>query len=317
MTNQDTRGAENQSHDLPTPLMAQSNRSVPTAEQPKRNTSGNENTGRPSERKSFFWLSIVFDALLFLVTSVYAFFAYHQWQAMNRQVEIFKTQAEVMSRQLESMNSSSAQTERIIKANESLVGQNKELVTQAAEQTKASLTQAEATRTQAHIAQQSFYIGDRPYVGAKNAEIDKFEAGGTSSIVVVFENSGKTPAFEFQAGAIVNVDKTPDPDVERVSRMSTAELLAIDRNTRPYPLGEIKEAPSTLLAGALIQFRVRVGELTAETVAKIRGGEQFLFVWGGAIYNDGLSKSHVLKFCFFYDPIEDEFVKCPTFNSTE
>jgi len=48
--------------------------------------------------RSFFWLSILFDCLLFLVTSVYAFFAYHQWQTMNKQWQTMETSLRVAQR---------------------------------------------------------------------------------------------------------------------------------------------------------------------------------------------------------------------------
>jgi hypothetical protein len=106
MTNQETNSAESQSQS-DAALAHQHETSVPTGEQREREPSRQISKSDKSEGR-FFWLSILFDALLFLATCVYAFFAYHQWQAMNRQADIFKTQAEVMSRQLESMQSSSA-----------------------------------------------------------------------------------------------------------------------------------------------------------------------------------------------------------------
>jgi hypothetical protein len=56
-----------------------------------------------ANRHAFLWLSLLFDALLFGATSVYAVFAYHQWQTMKTQTSAIESQLAVMQGQLTAM----------------------------------------------------------------------------------------------------------------------------------------------------------------------------------------------------------------------
>lgn len=319
MTNQEPDATENQSQDsnLSTELAKENNARIPRVEHNEGETRGNTDKP-PTERRSFFWLSILFDALLFIVTCVYAFFAYHQWQAMNRQADIFKIQAEVMMKQLESMNSSSRQTDRLIQANELLAEQNRQLVEHAGEQAKAikqsviaAQASARAAEKGAQIAQESFYIGDRPYVIAKNAFTDELAAGASPRVTVHFVNTGKTPALDAQFYAIVSVESLPKPDL-----INERDVVSDSMRGLAYP-SMPEGSKGVLAAGEEIQIAQGGKELSATLVQEINGGKVFLFVWGAALYKDGLGKSHTLRFCLFYDPKEDNFVACPTFNDTK
>lgn len=314
MTDHQANQPEGQStnQQQPSSRLNQGQPEVPKAEDGEQKTAGNGNDSPQSERKSFFWLSIVFDALLFIVTSVYAFFAFHQWQAMNRQADVAATQSVVMAKQLEAMNSSSAQTERLIKANEELAKLNGDLVRNSSEQVKASVAQSEATKAQAQIAQQSFYIGDRPYLSA-NAVLDKLEPGIAPIIELVFENNGKTPALNFQVGAMVDVGNSPKPDLKRAV---TTEAIAENMKQLPYSNLAPEGNTSFLTAGGKSVMQIRGPEVTPNLIDDVKSQRRFMFVWGVALYKDGLSKRHSIKFCFFYNATDNVFVGCPTFNST-
>ena len=51
-----------------------------------------EITERGTSGNRWFWLSILFDALLFIATSTYAYIAYHQWKVMNNQASLMNQQ---------------------------------------------------------------------------------------------------------------------------------------------------------------------------------------------------------------------------------
>lgn len=302
-------------HQSQTPANPQSDK--PLAHQPniksgpKSADDGQANadtTPPPRMLRSFFNLELFFDFLLIVVTAVYVFFAFHQWKAIDRQ-------ADLMTQQLAAFKDSSAQTERLIKANEELAKLNASLVKNSGEQVKASITQAEAATQQAKIAQQSFFIGDRPYLTA-SAIIEKFEPGSSQRIGVGFINNGKTPALDIQISAIVNIEKSPSPDLKRYSRMSIPEIIAEQLPFVPYP--NMPEGSQFFLAaGGKTMAEINTPELTSKLVDDIKLKRQFLLVWGGSQYKDGLGRRHVLRFCLFYNPEDDIFVACPTFNSTQ
>jgi hypothetical protein len=264
-----------------------------------------ENAVQRGTLRSFFDLALFFDFLLILVTAVYVFFAYHQWKAIEKQ-------GEVMNQQLVTIKESSAQTERLIKANEELAKLNVSLVKNSGEQVKASIAQAEAATRQAQIAQQSFYIGDRPYLSA-NAELDKFEAGIMPNIAIVVQNNGKTPALDFLVGAQVDVGNSPKPDLKRAF---TPEAMAENLKQLPYSNLVSEGNRSFLTTGEKSLMEIRGPQLTTTLIDDIKSQRRYMFVWGFALYKDGLSKRHGLRFCFFYNAIDDQFVGCPTFNST-
>lgn len=324
MTDHKTENTESQFQDksLSANSPDQDKAYIPKAEYSTQKANSNENTSRPSERRSFFWLSIVFDALLFIVTSVYAFFAYHQWQAMNRQADVMNRQAEVMARQLEQSQKMIEMAQGTSEQTERLIAHSGEQAKASTDQAKAAVIQAEAAKQSvgaaqtsaraseqvARIAQQSFYIGDRPYVTARNAEIDKFEAGAKPTVIIYFINTGKTPAIEVQVGAIVSVGRAPEPDFNVALKQTPSDLV--------YPF--MPEGGKMLLPAGGETYAEAQGleVLSNATVEEIKSSKMFLFVWGVALYKDGLGKNHFLRFCMFYDPNQEAFIACPTFNST-
>lgn len=254
---------------------------------------------------------------------------YHGW-IMGRQTQAMTEQTGIMQGQLKSMQEDSAQTQQMIEASkrsadasQSIAEQNRELTGHAGEQAKASLAQAEAAKQSvgaaqasakaaergAQIAQESFYIGDRPYITAKNAVLEKFEADIRPRVAVLFINTGKTPAIDLKIGAVVSIARTPKPDMNLAERQTASDLV--------YP--SMPEGSSIILpsGGEMPAVAQGLELLSKATVEEIKNGKMYLFVWGGAYYKDALGKPHSLRFCQFYDPNEEMFVACPTFNDTK
>jgi len=269
------------------------------------------------------WIRYQVVASTFLGAVTLGVLIYHGW-VMRRQSQAMTDQTAIMKGQLESMNSASGQTQQMIAAmqkqanaaasqagtSQALAEQNKDLV-------GAAVAQAAAARKSTEIAQQSFYIGDRPYVSAKNVVIDKFEPGVVPTITTFFENNGKTPALDIQFGVLVTVDKQPQPDLQRYIRMSEAELIALDVKHSPYKVAMPYGSKVFLAAGEKTFGDRRGPELTPSLIDDIKNEKLYLLVWGGSVYTDGLGRAHRLKFCFFYDPRDDTFVACANFNSTQ
>ena len=267
------------------------------------------------------WVRVQAIASTFLGAVTLVVLVYHGW-IMGKQSQAMSDQTAIMKGQLESMTSGSTQTQQMITAtqkqadaamaqaltSQAVVDQNKDLIA-------ASLAQTEATKIQAQIAQQSFYIGERPYVTA-TAAIEEFEVGTTPEVVVYLENKGNTPAVDVQISAIVSIERLPNPPLERYRQMSIGEAIADSSASLPYARFMPEGSKQFLAAGATTLGEMRSPTLTAAIVENVTSLKQFLIVWGVSGYKDGLGKSHLLKFCMFYNPKDDMFVACPTFNST-
>ena len=117
-------------------------------------------------------------------------------------------------------------------------------------------------------------------------------------------------------GAIVNVDRLPKPNLKKYRQMSEAELIATEQGNLPYGAFMPEGSKVFLAADAKVLAEVRGPLITATMLDDIKNLRQFLFVWGAALYKDGLGRPHKLRFCFFYNAKEDMFVACPVFNNT-
>ena len=143
--NQNQTPTDARSQNQQTAVTAPQDSNVQTSDQSAETGKPNGQVPQPGALRSFFSLELFFDFLLIMVTGIYAYFAFNQWKAIDKQ-------ADIMNAQLTLIRDSSAQTERLILANESLAAQNRALVEHAREQTKASLTQAEAAQNAASAA---------------------------------------------------------------------------------------------------------------------------------------------------------------------
>jgi hypothetical protein len=135
----------------------------------------NFNEPRTSSAR-WFWISIVFDALLFIATSTYAYIAYHQWKVMNNQ-------ASLMNQQLET-------TKRAIEQTQEMLGYAHQ--------------QANASSLQGAIAKES----ERPYVTV-TTYLNNVAVNSRPSYVIVVTNSGKTTARKFSISATIQLSGIP------------------------------------------------------------------------------------------------------------
>lgn len=328
-TGADKRHAESQPNNSTAPPIAES---VNRKTQQPNSANSEEETDRKQDQsialladqtewisKQTKWIKYQVVASSFLGAVTLGVLLYHGW-IMRRQSLAMADQTAIMKGQLDSMNSGSSQTQQMITAmqkqadasaaqaatSQALADQNKDLIT-------ATLHQAEAATRSAQIAQQSFYIGDMPYLHA-TAVLDRFEVGVKPNIVVTIENLGKTPALDFQLAAMVSVSNTPKPDL---THMDSPVRLAENLQQLPYAALVATEDPRTFLAaGAKLRGEIRGPEPTASLINDIKQFRQYIFVWGAGNYKDGLGRHHRLYFCFFYNT-DDGFVACPTFNGTD
>lgn len=137
-------------------------------------------TERRTPGNRWFWLSILFDALLFIATCTYAYVAYHQWKVMNNQ-------ANLMSQQLES-------TKRSIEQTQEMLGYARQ--------------QASASNIQTEIAKES----ERPYIVIKEIALSNVSVKARPNYVVVYENSGRTTARHLTIKVVIELRSSPLPE---------------------------------------------------------------------------------------------------------
>jgi hypothetical protein len=310
MADQKTQNPESQTQgdNSPASTTNQGGTDVPETKDGKKKSAGDEGDARPSERRSFFQLSVLFDALLFLVTSVYAFFAYNQWQAMNVQSEAIGRQAEIMARQLEAMNQSSAQSERLIKANEELARQNaelvaatrnmaeqnRELVAHSGEQAQASLAQADAAKQTVAAAQRSAAAAEqgvrtaaqatqaemRPLLSVKFISLEEAVGSGANPVraTVGIENAGRTPAVKTRIYATTAFSNDPEPP--------------------PFPPPGTEPDEVVITPYVPVLIRVATAKLSDQEFEFMVKNKLRLFVWGTIRYEDISGRRYYTEFCF-------------------
>jgi hypothetical protein len=283
-----------------------------------------EQTDWIAKQTKWIKYQVVASSLLGAITL--AVLVYHGL-IMGRQSQAMSDQTAIMKGQLESMNSGSVQTQQMITAmqkqaeaatsqattSQALTEQNKDLVA-------ASLIQAEAARQSvgaaqasaraaekgAQIAQESFYIGDRPYVIIKNFLPDPLDTEKRWSAVLLFSNTGKTPAIDLEIRVNVSVGPHPFPDM-------TADSDVLIGNEPSLP------ATRGILGAGVDTYGVAETNkpLSKASIDEIKSGKLFLVVFGDSNYKDSLGKQHMLTFCAIYIPADEVLRFCPgAYNST-
>jgi|GEM_PF-4614752 len=154
----------------------------------------------------------VFSGLSFLAVVAYAYTAFKQWKAIEKQAEHASAAVDKMQEQLEGireqariMNDSLAETRNIVTQNERAV---------AASERQASSTydSVKAAERNADIALETFYIGESAYFGITGMKIDNVQRGQTPRVIVSFINGGRTPAWHFVAEVGLTVGQEPRDD---------------------------------------------------------------------------------------------------------
>lgn len=253
----------------------------------------------PSRERSFFWLSILFDCLLFIVTSVYALFAYNQWQVMKTQADIMSKQAEVMSKQLETTQHSLDQTQEML-------GYAETQAKASSEQAKASVVQAEAAKqsvsaaqASARFAEESVRVGQQSMVAANQAHVsitktqleDEFGLGRT--LILTATNDGNSPASNINGEVSLAIVPTiPESPFDLHYRNATFHYLYIT------PHGE--------RTGRIV---ISPEQFNPDQIQEVIERKQYFLVFGWLGYIS-LGKRTKVLFCSKYNPERMEFSDC-------
>ena len=171
-----------------------------------------------------------------------------------------------------------------------------------------------ASALQWWLTRDTFRIGNRAYLGVKDAKI--FQTGpldssgrtqitddtsrpklGLSPVLEVkLSNSGATPAFNANGWAILALGERP---------------LVSDP---PYPLHEISN--SRFISRQAVpkdsEMDFHGGRMITEQDRQdIMNGTKFLMIYGAVNYTDAFGSKHTTKFCYFYQSSDDDMAACP------
>jgi hypothetical protein len=158
---------------------------------------------------------------------------------------------------------------------------------------------------------QQMELSERPWLGIKGMNWDEsspFVEGKQVSAIVVYENTGKTPALYFRENTQQGVFAETYP----ISKMSFPENhscvgLVDDRHSA---------AGITVFPNEINTLSTDYQSLDSRTVTAIRKGVRTLITMGCFVYEDEFNKIHHTKFCEFTWPDHNEvnglsFLQCP------
>jgi hypothetical protein len=134
---------------------------------------------------------------------------------------------------------------------------------------------------------------DRPWVGVDSVSIGPIQPGARLPVVARIRNSGRTPATDV--------------------RVSLATLTA------PAPPGaasveECKTCPRIVLlpnATETSDVSVESGVLTSLKAARLRAGEETIWLIGRIDYTDSSAHPHTTRVCMMYTSKSSAFSACP------
>lgn len=182
--------------------------------------------------------------------------------AIVAQVLIYRKQRDIMKQQWDSMEQGVKRTDRVIDEMQ---------------------RQLEATR-----------IAERAYVGIDTIDLVDLEAGKRPHVSVRFLNAGRTPAWHFQAPAILSLGVDPPQDDQLPRRVES-------------------EGEGFMPTGAGTTMKYQFMEEAAErTVARITNGERKIFLWGIAYFEDCWNEQRRYVFRLVYSPADGKFQEYTT-----
>jgi hypothetical protein len=190
----------------------------------------------------------------------------------------------VMKDQLKSMEGSSADTKELAKAAKAQADAARATADAALAQAKAMETIARNAAATLDTMRDNLRLEQRPWVGPSGAKVSgDFKAGHRSTVIVAYQNTGKTPALSV------------------VSR-----ILA-----RPFRADQHFVPPPTRLEGrdqSFVIFPLQTGESRYELVEEsaadmtdLVAGTKKLYVWGEIQYDDAFGRHYRTTYCYFFE----------------
>lgn len=136
------------------------------------------------------------------------------------------------------------------------------------------------------------------------ATLGPLVADDNPAFLLVFQNTGHTPAHDVESRANMTVlkefPKDPNPDDYR----RDLDKLGFGQVSSKSDIG--KDGP--------LDVRGVGGRMVADQVARVTSKQAFLVVYGFLNYFDDYNRERMTMFCRFYDPGSLRLVSCPSHN---
>ena len=159
-------------------------------------------------------------------------------------------------------------------------------------------------RQLSHI-EQSSQLEQRAWVGLQTATHEPIEPNKPIEGVLVFENTGKTPAIILRASRTTCL-RTPDFDMESLAEIKQKDGWLEDRRSRgPLPPNAVIRLTFQTSDNAMI---------TEPDIEKLENGQLRAYVIGRILYRDIFGTEHETCFCHFANPGTNAMTMGEQFN---
>jgi len=139
------------------------------------------------------------------------------------------------------------------------------------------------------------HLSDRPFMRVTKLELSELIVGKPAITHTVFENMGKTPAYECLASVAVYPTGTPFTNTPA---------------NMPRPRGP-PSPKQTVAPGQKFEFTTPSDELGEAEITMVKKMETLLYVFGTCTYFDEWKHAHTFQFCGLYSPTTDNFKMQP------
>lgn len=204
MNNDKTENNKEQSQEQSSSTMISTNASSINKQEPDKSRN---NTTKKKSITTQFWeqpinvkLTLLFDFLLLIATSVYATFAYFQWKTMSGQLLIINKQADIMAKQSETLD-----------------------------------RQAQIMDKQADISSKQMINGERAWITVDNLESKEVKEQVPRDVFITIVNSGNSPALNtriFSAWGVYESEPIPMPDIDQSSEPTVSHTVMGARSAK-------------------------------------------------------------------------------------
>jgi hypothetical protein len=272
-----------------------------------QDTTGKHQPGRSQQPPSRFWRIVkeVFEVVSFVAVIATMIFVGLQWREMGRQYA-------VMAKQLAEMHTTGKDTHTLAQQTTTLAEQTKSLASSAKTSADAAKTSADnsdriARGSEAAVktAQSSIRLDQRAWISISKIE-GKPKVGEPFRIVVVFHNSGRTPANIKWATMVA------DPVLNGGQPTFTYNDMPHVRGVLIAPNGDHH---GTIVPTRQTSDSSKEAPMTQGLIDAIEAGSMRLFIHGVVHYLDIFRQEHCFRFCSYYD--NPGWTSCEMHNDTQ
>lgn len=248
-----------------------------------------------------FWNTII----VAFSTLVMATFTIALWWTSSEQLGQIMEQTQAMKDQLAEMKSGSEDTKIIAQsAKIQAEGTNKLAETAIAQvnELRASVRTAQKAYS---FTREALMLDQRAWVGIQNVRMLTFEVGKPIVAIVVFINTGKTPAIEAKAFTLL-LSGGRLTDIGSFDFEQESKNIKISQSVTHVQPGNVIEVPVTSSTS-----------MEEAEFVSIKSGRTVLYVFGKLTYSDVFDRKHTSWVCAHYVPSNNSFPNCEKYKNPD